>query len=143
MPDEVAQIIAHCEERLIKAKIITRPFSATEIQGGILKEYLIDEDYLAPQKVNFADHHYSSRMNHCYFQTPFLLMGFCGSQQTKLSATYYLFLYLQREERLEVRHLALQKAIEQQTHPKTEEEEGKNLLLYITAASLECIWCSL
>ena len=56
MPDEVEQIIAHCKECLIKAKIITGPFSATEIQGGILKEYLIDEDYLAPQKVNFANH---------------------------------------------------------------------------------------
>ena len=66
-PDEVAQIIAHCEERLIKAKIITGPFSATEIQGGILKEHLIDEDYLAPQKVNFADHH--------NFQISVLLMG--------------------------------------------------------------------
>ena len=67
MPDEVAQIIAHCEEHLIKAKIITGPFSATEIQGGILKEYLIDEDYLAPQKVNFADHHDSSRTSCHYF----------------------------------------------------------------------------
>ena len=143
MLDEAAQIIAHCEECLIKAKIITGSFSATEIQGGILKEYLIDDDYLAPQKVNFADHHYSSRTNRRYFQTLFLLMGFCGSQQSKLSATYYLFLYLQREERLEARHLALQKAVEQQTHPKTEEEEGKNLLLYITVASLECTWCSL
>ena len=72
-PDEVAQIIAHCEEHLIKAKIITGPFSATEIQGGVLKEYLIDEDYLAPQKVNFANHHYSSRTNHRCFQTPFLV----------------------------------------------------------------------
>ena len=56
-PDEVEQIIVHCEERLIKAKIITSPFSATEIQGGILKEHLTDEDYLAPQKVNFTDYH--------------------------------------------------------------------------------------
>ena len=63
----MAQIIAHCEECLIKAKIITGPFSATEIQGGILKEHLIDEDYLAPQKVNFADHH--------NFQTSDLLIG--------------------------------------------------------------------
>ena len=65
MPDEAAQIIAHCERRLIKAKIITGPFSATEIQGGVLKEYLIDEDYLAPQKVNFA--------NHCHFFMLFLV----------------------------------------------------------------------
>ena len=73
MPDEVAQIIAHCEECLIKAKIIT-----TEIQGGILKKYLIDDDYLAPQKVNFADHHYSSRTNCHYFRTLFLLMDSVG-----------------------------------------------------------------
>ena len=56
-PDEAAQIIAHCKECLIKAKIITGPFSTTEIQGGVLKEFLIDEDYLAPQKVNFTNHH--------------------------------------------------------------------------------------
>ena len=49
-PDKVAQIIAQCEERLMKANIISQPFTATEIQGGILKEYLQDEDYLAPYK---------------------------------------------------------------------------------------------
>ena len=54
MPDETAQIIAHCEEWLLKAKIITEPFSVAEIQGGILKEYLTDEDYLAPHKVNIS-----------------------------------------------------------------------------------------
>ena len=63
MPDEVAQIIAHCEEWLLKAKIITEPFSVAEIQGGILKEYLTDEDYLTPHKVNisfsFASCHHS------------------------------------------------------------------------------------
>ena len=37
----------------MKAKIIASPFNATEIQGGILKEYLTDEDYLAPQKVSY------------------------------------------------------------------------------------------
>ena len=52
MPDEAAEIIAQCEERLIQKKVITEPFTATQIQGGILKEYLIEEDYLAPQKVN-------------------------------------------------------------------------------------------
>ena len=62
MPDEAAQIIAHCEERLIKAKIITEPFSVAEIQGGILKEHFTDKDYLAPHKVNisfsFASHYH-------------------------------------------------------------------------------------
>ena len=78
-PDEAAHIIAHCKERLIKAKIITGPFSGTEIQGGVLKEYLIDEDYLVPQKVNFT--------NHCHS----LLIRSWGLQQPKLSATYYFF----------------------------------------------------
>ena len=53
MPDEAAQIIAHCEEQLLKAKIM-EPFSVAEIQGGILKEYLTNEDYLAPHKVNIS-----------------------------------------------------------------------------------------
>ena len=51
MPDEAAEIITHCEERLIQNKTIAEPFTAAQIQGGILKEYLIEEDYLAPQKV--------------------------------------------------------------------------------------------
>ena len=54
-----------------------------------------------------------------------------------LSVIYYPFLYLQREERLEARYLALQKAVEQQTHPKTGEEEGKNLLPYKTAQRVQ------
>ena len=51
MPDEATEIISHCEERLIQNKTITEPFSALQIQGGILKEHLIKEDYVAPQKV--------------------------------------------------------------------------------------------
>ena len=38
----------------MKANIISQPFTATEIQGGILKEYLQDEDYLAPYKVTIG-----------------------------------------------------------------------------------------
>ena len=49
--DEAAEIISHCEERLLQNKTITEPFSAPQVQGGILKEHLIEEDYLAPQKV--------------------------------------------------------------------------------------------
>ena len=48
MPDEAAEIIAQCEQRLIQKKIITKRFTATQIRGGILKEYIIEEDYLAP-----------------------------------------------------------------------------------------------
>ena len=38
----------------MKANIISQPFTATEIQGGILKEYLQDGDYLAPYKVTIG-----------------------------------------------------------------------------------------
>ena len=50
-PDEATEIISHCEERLMQNKTITEPFSTAQIQGGMLKEHLIEEDYLAPQKV--------------------------------------------------------------------------------------------
>ena len=52
-PDKVAQIITSCKERLMKENVITQPFSVTEIQGVILKKYLI-EDYLASHKVNLS-----------------------------------------------------------------------------------------
>ena len=45
MPVEVAHIIAACENRLLAAKIIDRPFSAADIYGGVLKEHLTMEDY--------------------------------------------------------------------------------------------------
>ena len=51
MPDEVAQIIVSCEERLLESKVITEPFTVAKIIGGILKKHSIEEDYLAPYKV--------------------------------------------------------------------------------------------
>ena len=51
-PDEAAQIICVCEEWLLKDKVITDRFTAVEIQGGILKEHLIPDNYLAPQRVS-------------------------------------------------------------------------------------------
>ena len=51
-PDEALEIIANCEGRLLKAGTIKEPFTATEIQGGILKEYLTEDDYMAPYQVN-------------------------------------------------------------------------------------------
>ena len=53
-PDEAAQVISACEEHLLQSKVITAPFSAAEIQGEVLKQYLIDEDYTAPLKVEIA-----------------------------------------------------------------------------------------
>ena len=52
-PDEAAQIISCCEERLLANKTITDGFTAADIQGGVLKEHLIPEDYLALQKITF------------------------------------------------------------------------------------------
>ena len=52
-PDEAAQIISCCEEWLLTNKMITDRFMAADIQEGVLKEHLIPEDCLAPQKVNF------------------------------------------------------------------------------------------
>ena len=52
MPDEAAEITASCEGWLLKAGTIKEPFTATEIQGGILKEYLTEDDYMAPYQVN-------------------------------------------------------------------------------------------
>ena len=52
MPDEAAQIIMACEERLLAAHTITAPFTMADIQVGILKEYLIEEDYQVPNKVS-------------------------------------------------------------------------------------------
>ena len=49
--DEAAQIISHCEEWLLAAGTIKDCFTAAKIQGKILKDYLILDDYLAPQKV--------------------------------------------------------------------------------------------
>ena len=52
MPDKVAEIIASCEGWLLKAGTIKESFTAMEIQGGILKEYLTEDDYMAPYQVN-------------------------------------------------------------------------------------------
>ena len=55
LQDEAAQVIAACEERLLKTKVIGAPFSVAEIQGGILKQHLIDEDYVALLMVSHVD----------------------------------------------------------------------------------------
>ena len=51
MPDEAAEIIAACEERLIKSGVRTTAFTPDELRDGILKGILTEEDYLAPQQV--------------------------------------------------------------------------------------------
>ena len=51
-PDEAAQIIGACEERLLAAGTIKERFTPADIQGGILKDHLLPDDYLVPQKVS-------------------------------------------------------------------------------------------
>ena len=51
----MAQVIAACEERLLKTKVIGAPLTVAEIQGGILKQHLINEDYVAPLMVSLTD----------------------------------------------------------------------------------------
>ena len=134
MPDEAAHIIAHCEEWLLKAKIITEPFSVAEIQGGILKEYLTDEDYLAPHKVNisfsFASHYHSLIL--MYYRSPTVVNISENLRVANSKLISNLLLFSQREEWLEARCLALQEAIKQQIPQGTvEEAEGRGYTLSI------------
>ena len=41
----------------MKDQVITSPFSVADTQGGMLKGHLIEEDYLATQKVFFTNLH--------------------------------------------------------------------------------------
>ena len=50
-PNKAAQVIASCEERLLKDKTIVEPFMAVTIQGGILKKNVVEEDYMVPHQV--------------------------------------------------------------------------------------------
>ena len=45
-------MMASCEARLLKQKIIPGPFTAKEIAEGALQDHLTQEDYDAPLKVN-------------------------------------------------------------------------------------------
>ena len=44
-------MMASCEARLLKQKVISGPFTAKEIAEGALQDHLIQEDYDAPLKV--------------------------------------------------------------------------------------------
>ena len=51
---EVGEVMASCEARLLKQKIISGPFTAKEIAEGALQGHLTQEDYDAPLKVSFV-----------------------------------------------------------------------------------------
>ena len=44
-------MMASCEARLLKQKVISGPFTAKEIAEGALRDHLTQEDYEAPLKV--------------------------------------------------------------------------------------------
>ena len=47
---EVGEVMASCEARLLKQKIINGPFTAREIAEGALWDHLTQEDYDTPLK---------------------------------------------------------------------------------------------
>ena len=51
---EVGEVMASCEARLLKQKIITGPFTAKEIAEGALWDHLTQEDYDAPLKISIV-----------------------------------------------------------------------------------------
>ena len=51
---EVGEVMASCESRLLKQKVISGPFTAKEIAEEALQDHLTQEDYDAPLKVNIV-----------------------------------------------------------------------------------------
>ena len=99
-PDEVAQIIMSCVERLMKNNEISKPFPVAEIQGGVLKTHLIEEDYLAPHKVTGSFNQFGTiRSHHSINYTQQFYQQFC---------------VLQQKERLAARRSILEKAVREQ-----------------------------
>ena len=49
---EVGEVMASCEARLLKQKIISGPFTAKEIAERALQDHLTQEDYNTPLKVS-------------------------------------------------------------------------------------------
>lgn len=53
-PGEAGQVIAECEERIFRETGERKSFTVEEIRGGVLRDYLKDEDYMAPFKVSLV-----------------------------------------------------------------------------------------
>ena len=48
---EAAHVISACKNWLKKERVCNESFTVDEIRGGILKDFLMDADYLAPFEV--------------------------------------------------------------------------------------------
>ena len=121
-PDEAAQIITSCEERLLKANIITKLFIVAEIQGGILKEHLCDDDYLAPHKVIV------NRLQFIYLSFWLFCNWLLITEEINCRFDF------QCAEQLEVHHLALEETVKVQEPHIDSDDEGK----VRTSAYLKC-----
>ena len=67
-PGEAGQAIAECEERIFRETDERKSFTVEEIRGGVLCDYLKDEDYMAPFKVSLiTGHKHSPVQSHSPF----------------------------------------------------------------------------
>ena len=51
---KAGEVMASCEARLLKQKIISGPFTAKEIAEGALQDHLTQEDYDTPLNVSIV-----------------------------------------------------------------------------------------
>ena len=95
-------MMASCEARLLKQKVISGPFTAKEIAEGALRDHLTQEDYEAPLKVftyNFNIFFFFFTRVTCdslenYFKTPLSSLTTCDSP---VVVTHTLSFYFREE----------------------------------------------
>ena len=91
-------MMASCEARLLKQKVISGPFTAKEIAEGALRDHLTQEDYEAPLKVFTYNFNIFLRVT-CdslenYFKTPLSSLTTCDSP---VVITHTLSFYFREE----------------------------------------------
>ena len=91
-------MMASCEARLLKQKVISGPFTAKEIAEGALRDHLTQEDYEAPLKVFTYNFNIFLRVT-CdslenYFKTPLSSLTTCDSP---VVVTHTLSFYFREE----------------------------------------------
>ena len=91
-------MMASCEARLLKQKVISGPFTAKEIAEGALRDHLTQEDYDAPLKVFTYNFNIFLRIT-CdslenYFKTPLSSLTTCDSSMV---VTHTLSSYFREE----------------------------------------------
>ena len=87
-------MIASCEGRLLKQKIISSPFTAKEIAEGALRDHLTQEDYDAPLKVSIIPLRVSCDLPANHIEIPHSILA----TSDLLVVTTHVFSFLSREE---------------------------------------------